>query len=154
MPLSIRLHPMSSLLRSKFIAFSARAFSNADTNAPSASSSDCETYLIGDQVPVRVGEKGPAVGASRLDLLWADRLVAELKVIEVLAPIHWVPVRSSLKATGCHLGLLIRFNVPLLLRGVRRVILTGYPGVVASWRLDQVASIDAGSVPLVALAPG
>ena len=47
------------------------------------------------------------------------------KAIEALAPIHWVQVRSYLKATGCVLGLLINFNVPVLLRGVRRVILTG-----------------------------
>jgi GxxExxY protein len=50
------------------------------------------------------------VGESCLDLLWADRLVVELKAIEVLAPIHWVPVRSYLKAAGCHLGLLIDLN--------------------------------------------
>jgi len=39
-------------------------------------------------------------------------------------PIHWVQLRSYLKATGCLLGLLINFNVPVLLRGVRRIILT------------------------------
>ena len=77
------------------------------------------------QVPVAVGYKGHHVGESCLDLLVADRLVVELKAIEALAPIHWVQVRSYLKATGCVLGLLINFNVPVLLRGVRRVILTG-----------------------------
>ena len=76
------------------------------------------------QVPVVVRYKGHDVGESCLDLLVADRLVVELKAIEVLAPIHWVQVRSYLKATGCLLGLLINFNVPVLLRGVRRVILT------------------------------
>jgi GxxExxY protein len=77
------------------------------------------------QVPVMVAYKGHDVGESCLDLLVADRLVVELKAIEALAPIHWVQVRSYLKATGCLLGLLINFNVPVLLRGVRRVILTG-----------------------------
>ena len=76
------------------------------------------------QVPIVVGYKGHEVGASCLDLLVADRLVVELKAIDMLAPIHWVQVRSYLKATGCLLGLLINFNVPVLLRGVRRVILT------------------------------
>ena len=37
---------------------------------------------------------------------------------------NWVQVRSYFKATGCLLGLLINFNVPVLLRGVRRIILT------------------------------
>jgi GxxExxY protein len=76
------------------------------------------------QVPVTVGYKGHDVGESCLDLLVADRLVVELKAVEILAPIHWVQVRSYLKATSRHLGLLINFNVPVLLRGVRRVILT------------------------------
>ena len=35
-----------------------------------------------------------------------------------------VQVRSYLEATGCRLGLLINFNVPVLLRGVRRIIVT------------------------------
>ena len=69
-----------------------------------------------------VGYKGQSVGEGRLDLLVAEQLVVELKAIDELAPIHWVQVRSYLKATGCCLGLLINFNVPVLLRGVKRVI--------------------------------
>ena len=76
------------------------------------------------QVPITMRYKGHTVGESCLDLLVADRLVVELKAVEELAPIHWVQVRSYLKAPGCVLGLLINFNVPVLLRGVRRVILT------------------------------
>ena len=76
------------------------------------------------QVPVVVEYKGQRVGESCLDLLIADRVVVELKAVEALAPIHWVQVRSYLKATGYLLGLLINFNVPVLLRGVRRIILT------------------------------
>jgi GxxExxY protein len=76
------------------------------------------------QVPVGVRYKDNEVGQSCLDVLVADRLVVELKAIEAQAPVHWVQVRSYLKATGCLLGLLINFNVPVLLRGVKRVILT------------------------------
>ena len=54
----------------------------------------------------------------------ADRIVVELKAVEALAPIHWVQVRAYLEATGCLVGLLINFNVPVLLRGARRIILT------------------------------
>ncbi len=77
------------------------------------------------QVPFAVEYKGHGVGESCLDLLVGERLVVELKAVEALAPIHWVQVRSYLKATGCILGLLINFNVTVLLRGVRRVVLTG-----------------------------
>jgi GxxExxY protein len=76
------------------------------------------------QLPINVEYKGHRVGESRLDLLVGERVIVELKAIDALAPIHWVQVRSYLKATGCGLGLLINFNVPVLLRGVRRIVLT------------------------------
>ena len=76
------------------------------------------------QAPIKVKYKGHRVGESCLDLLVSERVVVELKAVDALAPIHWVQVRSYLKATGCRLGLLINFNVPVLLRGVRRIILT------------------------------
>ena len=75
------------------------------------------------QVPVDVEYKGHRVGQGCLDLLISGSIVVELKAIEVLAPIHWVQVRSYLKATGCRVGVLINFNVPVLFRGVRRIIL-------------------------------
>ena len=77
------------------------------------------------QVAFAVEYQGEPVGESCLDLLVGERLVVELKAVETLAPIHWVQVRSYLRATGGLLGLLINFNVPVLLRGVRRVILSG-----------------------------
>ena len=76
------------------------------------------------QVPIAVEYKTHPVGDSRIDLLIAERLVIELKAVEALQPIHGVQVRSYLKASGRALGILINFNVPVLLRGVRRVILT------------------------------
>ena len=76
------------------------------------------------QVPVKIEYKGHRVGESCRDLLVSEPVIVELKAVEALAPIHWVQVRSYLKATGCLLGLLINFNVPVLLRGVRRTILT------------------------------
>ena len=84
------------------------------------------------QVPVAVTYKAHLVGDGRIDLLVADRLVVELKAVEALDTVHVVQVRSYLKATGRSLGLLINFNVPVLLRGVSRVILT--PKNLASWR--------------------
>jgi hypothetical protein len=38
-------------------------------------------------------------------------------------PVHLIQVRSYAKAHGERLGLLINFNVPTLLQGVRRVLL-------------------------------
>jgi GxxExxY protein len=68
--------------------------------------------------------KGQKVGEERLDLLIDKILVLELKAVEELAPIHVAPILSYFKATRLHLGLLISFNLPLLRRGIRRVIYT------------------------------
>jgi GxxExxY protein len=74
------------------------------------------------RVPVAVLYKGARVADKQLDLLVADGLVVELKAVAALAPVHSAQVRSYLKASGCSLGLLINFNVPVLREGIRRVI--------------------------------
>jgi GxxExxY protein len=76
------------------------------------------------QIPLSVLYEGEPIGEHRLDLLVGDRLVVELKAIEVLLPVHRLQVRSYLRAAHCTLGLLINFNVPLLRDGIRRVILS------------------------------
>jgi GxxExxY protein len=76
------------------------------------------------QTMVRVDYRGHPIGEARLDLGVGDRLVVELKAVEALAPIHTAEVLSYLKATGCHLGLLINFNVPVLKDGIKRIILS------------------------------
>ena len=55
-----------------------------------------------------------------------DRLARTVigAAVEALAPIHKAQLLSYLKATGCHLGLLINFNVPVLRAGVQRVVLS------------------------------
>jgi GxxExxY protein len=84
----------------------------------------CREVPFRRQLRVSVRYKGRRVGHGQLDLLVGDRLVVELKAVEALAPIHGVQLRSYLKATGCSLGLLINFNVPLLRDGIRRIILS------------------------------
>jgi GxxExxY protein len=58
----------------------------------------------------------------RLDLVVAGQLVVEVKSVRALAPIHTAQILTYLKLTGCPIGLLINFDVPLLKHGVRRVI--------------------------------
>lgn len=74
--------------------------------------------------PIQVAYKGRIVGDARIDLLIADRLIVELKAIEQIAPIHLAQALSYLKTTKLPLALLINFNAPVLLRGVRRVLLS------------------------------
>jgi len=74
------------------------------------------------QIPVPVHYKDHPVGEARLDFMVNNELVVELKAVETLLPIHKAQVLSYLKATQRRLGLLINFNVPVLMRGVQRVI--------------------------------
>jgi GxxExxY protein len=74
------------------------------------------------QVAFRVEYKGREVGEGRMDLLVERCLVVELKAVEGLTDVHLAQALSYLKATGHPLGLLINFNVPVLLRGVKRIV--------------------------------
>ena len=76
------------------------------------------------QAMIGVDYKGRRVGKARIDMMFGDRLLLELKAIEELAAIHTAQVISYLKATRCHVGLLINFNVPALKTGIRRVVLS------------------------------
>ena len=75
------------------------------------------------QASVQVRYKGRLVGEGRLDILVANVLIIELKVVDALAPVHTSQLLSYLKATGHPLGLLMNFNVPRLMQGVKRLVL-------------------------------
>jgi len=68
--------------------------------------------------------KGHVIGAGRLDLLVGDALVVELKAVERLTDVYLAQVLSYLRTTGYRLELLINFNVAVLRKGIKRVILT------------------------------
>lgn len=61
--------------------------------------------------------------ALRIDLLVEKSLVVELKAVETLLPVHTAQVLTSMKLTGCRVGLLINFNVPLIRDGIKRIVL-------------------------------
>ena len=75
------------------------------------------------QVSTAVQYKGQSVGEGRLDLLIDRKIVVELKTVDTILPIHKAQMFSYLKMTGCQLGLLINFNVPVLKDGIKRIIL-------------------------------
>jgi len=60
----------------------------------------------------------------RIDLLVADQVVVELKVVDALMPVHEAQMLSYLKLSGCKVGLLINFDVKLLKDGICRFIMT------------------------------
>ena len=59
----------------------------------------------------------------RLDLLVEDAVIVEVKSIESLERVHVAQLLSYLRFSGCHVGLLVNFNVAWLTRdGIRRVV--------------------------------
>jgi GxxExxY protein len=74
------------------------------------------------QVAVEVKYKSSPVGVCRLDLVVAGQLVVELKSVPNILPIHVATMISYLKAFHQPLGIIINFNAPVLLAGVRRVV--------------------------------
>lgn len=59
----------------------------------------------------------------RLDFWVAEKVIVELKAVETLLPIHEAQLLTYLKLTGCHIGLLVNFNVPVLKEGIKRMVL-------------------------------
>jgi GxxExxY protein len=58
----------------------------------------------------------------RIDLLVENRVVVEVKSADCLLPVHQAQVLTYMRLIGCPAGLLINFNVPKLVDGVKRLI--------------------------------
>jgi GxxExxY protein len=56
----------------------------------------------------------------RIDLLIEDRLVIELKTVEIFSDVHFAQILTYLRLGGYSTGLLINFNTKLLKNGIKR----------------------------------
>jgi GxxExxY protein len=80
-------------------------------------------HVVERQKELPVVYRGVKVDCGfRLDLLVNGLVIIELKAVERLERIHEAQLLSYLKLTGLHLGLLINFNVPRLLDGLKRLV--------------------------------
>ncbi len=59
----------------------------------------------------------------RIDLLVEDKIIIEVKSVEVLIPIHTAQLMTYMRLSGCRIGLLINFNVQFLKEGIKRIII-------------------------------
>ena len=59
----------------------------------------------------------------RLDVLVENKIICELKALEIVNPVWEAQILSHLKITGNRLGFLINFNVPLMKNGIRRFVI-------------------------------
>ena len=60
----------------------------------------------------------------RLDLLVENKVIIELKAVELVNPVWEAQIISHLMLTGKRLGYLINFNVSLIKEGIRRYVNT------------------------------
>ena len=87
----------------------------------------CELDLRGiefkRQVPLPLNYKGLNLDCGyRLDLLVEDKIIVELKTVEAIAPIHEAQMLTYLKVRDMRVGLIINFNVRLLVDGIKRLV--------------------------------
>ena len=76
------------------------------------------------QVDLPVPYKGLQLDCGyKMDLVVGDEIVVELKSVEKIVPAHEAQLLTYLKLSQKRVGLLINFNVPLLMRGIVRRVL-------------------------------
>jgi GxxExxY protein len=66
--------------------------------------------------------KGVRLSGSRLDLVVENCVVVEIKAVAALAPVHQAQTLTYMRIADCPVGLLINFNVPRLIDGVKRLV--------------------------------
>jgi GxxExxY protein len=75
------------------------------------------------QVPLPVIYKSLQLDCGyRLDFLVEKTVVVELKAVDVLQGIHDAQLLTYLKLGGWPIGLIINFNVPVLKKGIKRMV--------------------------------
>jgi GxxExxY protein len=55
-----------------------------------------------------------------LDLLVEDKVVVEIKSVELVLPVHQAQLMTQLKLANLSVGLLLNFNVPIMKDGITR----------------------------------
>ena len=58
----------------------------------------------------------------RADIIIDNKVILELKSVELLAPVHYKQLLTYLKLTEMKLGLLINFNVELIKDGIQYIV--------------------------------
>jgi GxxExxY protein len=82
-----------------------------------------ENIVVENQVavPVFYDEVKLDLG-FRIDLLVDNKVIIEIKSVELLAPVHHKQLLTYLKLTNKKLGLLINFNTDNITSGIVRIV--------------------------------
>ena len=77
-----------------------------------------------EQVILKLNYKGMELdGGYRIDFIFDNRVIVELKAVEQVLPVHEAQLLTYLKLTGIRVGLLLNFNTPVLKDGIYRRVL-------------------------------
>ena len=75
------------------------------------------------QLQLPIVYKGVRVDVGvRMDMLVDERVIVELKSAKGLTQVDEAQLLSYLRQSGCRVGLLINFNVPVLTNGIKRMV--------------------------------
>jgi len=75
------------------------------------------------QVPIPMLYKGEQVGDGfKADIVVADQVILEIKSVATILPVHEMQLRTYLRMSGIRVGLLLNFNAPRLMDGLRRSV--------------------------------
>jgi GxxExxY protein len=58
----------------------------------------------------------------RADIIVENKVIVEIKSVELLLPVHHKQLITYLKLTNLKLGLLVNFNVNLIKDGIKRIV--------------------------------
>jgi len=75
------------------------------------------------QVPLPVVYKGVKLDCGyRMDIVVENSVILEVKAVEILIPVHEAQLLSYLKLYNKKVGLLMNFHVPILKKGLKRIV--------------------------------
>lgn len=76
------------------------------------------------QKVINVQYKGVSLDCGyRLDVWVEGSVIIELKAVEKILPVHEAQLLTYLKLTENRLGLLLNFHVPVMKKGIKRLVL-------------------------------
>ncbi len=75
------------------------------------------------QKEITLKYKGKVLGKHRIDFMIEDKVILELKAVEAVNKIYEAQLLTYLRETNKRIGLLINFNVDLLKKGIKRLII-------------------------------
>jgi len=58
----------------------------------------------------------------RIDLMVENKVIVEIKSVDLLAPVHYLQTLTYLKLSGLKLGLLINFNCKVIKDNIHRIV--------------------------------